>query len=487
MIEHFFSGGLMAPTTLILERGAVMIRKALLLILLVSLFLSACNTTTSESITDAISNSGVEASNDSVTHIQALSDHYWIAASPDVITRGSANSAGFYQIIMQSNGRSNLLFTDHAAEKQVYLCSTPSCEHSDASCSSFIDSAGYYVFPVALEDKLLVVYSYISLPDEAPKPSKVEMMDLNGTNRRTLCELENGITLRDGAAASEKSLTLCGNRVQENGPGQVQVQPCLFEIDIETGACSELYRTAAAEGEQQKSLFLRGVSGTGFILKTITTEEYETSEDMQADIERMENATVHRVFELPFDGGPEHELLCYRGNAYYEEYSGEALYYLDYREDESSCDLCRVGPGGAKEILVEDFAAQPAVRKTTVPFTSGNVFIYGFLNEYVLVNHLYSEQYDDAGNMELLYTQYAVNQNTGEITEITLSNYSMATQKAINIIAQFGDDLLVDAKEGSENDLAYRRTGFIRVEDYLASNPNYRMVAQAYVESAQLA
>ena len=135
----------------------------------------------------------------------------------------------------------------------------------------------------------------------------------------------------------------------------------------------------------------------------------------------------------------------------------------------------------------EDFAAQPAVRKTTVPFTSGNVFIYGFLNEYVLVNHLYSEQYDDAGNMELLYTQYAVNQNTGEITEITLSNYSMATQKAINIIAQFGDDLLVDAKEGSENDLAYRRTGFIRVEDYLASNPNYRMVAQAYVESAQLA
>lgn len=111
---------------------------------------------------------------------QALSDHYWIAASPELITRGSANSAGFYQIIMQNNGRSNLLFTDHAAEKQVYLCSTPSCEHSDASCSSFIDSAGYYVFPVALEDKLLVVYSYIALPDEAPKPSKVEIMDLNG-------------------------------------------------------------------------------------------------------------------------------------------------------------------------------------------------------------------------------------------------------------------------------------------------------------------
>ena len=189
---------------------------------------------------------------------QALSDHYWIAASPEVITRGSANSAGFYQIIMQEDGLSNLLFTDHAAEKQVYLCSTPSCEHSDASCSSFIDSAGYYVFPVALEDKLLVVYSYIALPDEAPKPSKVEIMDLNGTNRRTLCELENGITLRDGAAASEKSLILCGNRVQENGQGQVQVQPCLFEIDAETGACSELYRTAAAEGEQQKSLYLRG-------------------------------------------------------------------------------------------------------------------------------------------------------------------------------------------------------------------------------------
>lgn len=114
-------------------------------------------------------------------------------------------------------------------------------------------------------------------------------------------------------------------------------------------------------------MFLRGVSDTGFILKTITTEEYETSEDMQADIERMENATVHRVFELPFDGGPEHELLCYRGNAYYEEYSGEALYYLDYREDESSCDLCCVGPGGAKEILAEDFAASLLCAKPPSP------------------------------------------------------------------------------------------------------------------------
>ena len=85
-------------------------RKALLLILLVSLFLSACNTTTSESIPDAISDSDVEALNDSSVHTQALSNRYWMAIKPDVVTRGSANSAGFYQIIMQSNGRSNLLF-----------------------------------------------------------------------------------------------------------------------------------------------------------------------------------------------------------------------------------------------------------------------------------------------------------------------------------------------------------------------------------------
>ena len=190
------------------------------------------------------------------------------------------------------------------------------------------------------------------------------------------------------------------------------------------------------------------LSDTGFILKTITTEEYETSEDMQADIERMENATVHRVFELPFDGGPEHELLCYRGNAYYEEYSGEALYYLDYREDESSCDLCCVGPGGAKENFGGRFCRPACCAQNHRPLHKREC-IHLWLSERVcFVNHLYSEQYDDAGNMELLYTQYAVNQNTGEITEITLSNYSMATQKAINIIAQFGDDLLVDAKEG---------------------------------------
>ena len=99
-----------------------------------------------------------------------------------------------------------------------------------------------------------------------------------------------------------------------------------------------------------------------------------------------------------------------------------------------------------------------------------------------LINQLYQEHYDAQKNIELLYTQYAVNTETGEVIEITLSNYLMATRKPINIIAQFSDTLLVDAVEEVVDGITYRRPGMISVDDYLKSKCEYLMIEQLLEE-----
>ena len=231
----------------------------------------------------------------------------------------------------------------------------------------------------------------------------------------------------------------------------------------------------------QKSLFIRGVSESGFILKTITINEYKESDDAGIAMQNMQNATVHRVFELSFDGQREKELLRYTGSTCFEEYSGRELVYLSF--DKNTCSLYKINSvTGQKEIIIKDFDTVPSIRKTEVPLTSENFFIVGFIDDYVLINQLYQEHYDAQKNIELLYTQYAVNTETGEVIEITLSNYLMATRKPINIIAQFSDTLLVDAVEEVVDGITYRRPGMISVDDYLKSKGEYIMIEQLLEE-----
>ena len=95
-----------------------------------------------------------------------------------------------------------------------------------------------------------------------------------------------------------------------------------------------------------------------------------------------------------------------------------------------------------------------------------------------------SKALDENQNIELIFGCYAVNQNTGEILELGLSNYYHVTQVPIEIYDELGDELLVQASisEAAPNsqtqimtDLKYT-LGIISKKDYLASNPAYKLI-----------
>ncbi len=419
---------------------------------------------------------------DNTTHTAPIVNDldYRIAARPDVITRGSSSDKGFFQIFSHTDGHSNLMFIDYATAQQVFVCSSPSCNHKDETCSSYIESDGYTVFPAVYGNTILLVYNSLNQWGNAPQASKIEKMDINGLDRKLLCTFSGNILINDGAVVGDGRIILCATKLLSNAEN-IGTVPCLLSIDIGTGECSDLYQVKTGNGEMQKSLFIRGVSESGFILKTITINEYEESDDAGIAMQNMQNATVHRVFELSFDGQREKELLRYTGSTCFEEYSGRELVYLSF--DKNTCSLYKINSvTGQKEIIIKDFDTVPSIRKTEVPLTSENFFIVGFIDDYVLINQLYQEHYDAQKNIELLYPQYAVNTETGEVIEITLSNYLMATRKPINIIAQFSDTLLVDAVEEVVDGITYRRPGMISVDDYLKSKGEYIMIEQLLEE-----
>lgn len=405
---------------------------------------------------------------------------YRVAASPDVITRGSGNNEGFFHISSHESGHSNLMFTDYSTAQQIFVCSSPNCAHKDESCTSYIKDEGYTVFPAVYDDKLLLVYNSLQQIGNESRPSKIEIMNTNGMDKKTLYTFDGSVVIHDGAIVGNDSIILCATKLTVN-TDTIETAPCILSINVNNGECITLYETKLQDGELQKSLFIRGVSDSGFILKTITVSEYNENEDIGILTQNMEKATAHCIFELSYDGNNEQKLLTYRGGSCFEEYNGKELVYLHFKEE--SCSLEKIDSSNRnKEVVIEDFNVTDRIRKTDIPLTSGNFFIVGFIGDYVLINHLYKEDYDTQKNIELLYTQYAINIKTKEIVEITLSNYLMATRKPINIIAQSSDFLLVDAIEEIIDGSPYRRPGIITIENYLQSNPEYVMVDQIFEE-----
>ncbi len=445
----------------------------ILAILFASLFLLSGCTSYTDSIKDeerstSQTDTSTEVPKDESSDILHTYD-YSVAAAFDIITRGSGNRNGFYQIIPNENGYANLMYTDYTTASQIYLCSTPNCEHNSETCTSYIDNTGFSVFPAVYKEKLFLIYSSFSQVTS----SKIECMDMNGNNSHTLFTFDPSITLNDGAIVGNDEIVISGYKIDDSGES-IQSIPFIGAISINSGEYREIYSLPDTGEKIQQNLFLRGVSDTGFILKTIS---FETGADA--------SDSTSRIFELSFDGKKETELLSFTGNTCFEEHNGKELIYL--RFDSNSVSLCkRTNQSSQEDVVVENVCNLPCVHETDLPFNQDNLYIVGFVDDYVLLNHLYDDGYDEDENIFLRYAQYAVNLSDGAAVEITLSNTVMATQKPINIVAKYDDSLLVDAVEEVVNGIAYRRTGIISVQDYLHSVPAYTMIQSPIEETLSL-
>lgn len=164
------------------------------------------------------------------------------AASPD----------GYYELMGNSAGSVNILYTSYEDRQTAFLCDEPDCEHDQAGCSSLVeDSVGAGKLFLSADNKTL----YMITPDilSLDVGSSLLAMDTNGENRREICTFSPDEALGDIVAGDGTHLYFCV-RVQEK-----LVRQEIRRIELETGESETLLHlgeAAALMGAYEGTLVL---------------------------------------------------------------------------------------------------------------------------------------------------------------------------------------------------------------------------------------
>lgn len=418
----------------------------------------------------AVEDSTLEALNDpkgnppELSQSEALCDvmdgtPFQITTPCQVTVYGSGNDQGFYQVLDNQDGSKNLTYIDYNTQEQIYLCAEPNCAHDSDRCASWIEPGSTQVWPAVVGDQLAIVYG------NAGANSKIEICNLDGSNRRTLCTFEGGETPAPGAAYRDGFMVLLVNGTYRTENGAV-LAATLQAVDLNTGEREILYRNdSSMEGgtEGQSAAFFQGVTDTGFVVKTITVG---SSPEIQ----------TQKVWLIPFDGSERKALYEYQTEEADGIPHGNGWYFVhDKGAGQYDLECIDVQTGEIKVIAAN-------LQQTISVETPRDLFIRSFVGDWAILNALTAMELKENGDIELRYQCFAVDLSNGELQELILSNYYYATQIPAEIYAAFGDRLLIlaDVQEipgepGSIPKLE-KTLGIIESRDYLQSVRQYQPI-----------
>lgn len=383
---------------------------------------------------------------------------YELVLSCDLTVYGSGTADGFYQVAAHEDGTFHATYIDYATRQQVYLCSNANCPHNGESCTSWFPAGDQQIWPVACEDALFFVHN------DGMDGAYLERAELDGSNRQRLCTLSAGETFEAGAAYRPGWLVMMISGVSNQGDNAA-ITRRLEAIDTATGVRTTLFDAASTVEEgKMAGAFFQGVTTGGFVVKTV---------EAGADL----NDPTDAVWLIPFDGSAAHIIVPPQNGEKQGQPHGEGWYYLEAGPDEQQITLgCIDAATGDNRVLITDL-------KETIPVDRpDDLFIRTFVDDWVILNAMTSNTMLDNGDIELLYSCYAVNTRNSEMRELTLSNYYHATRVPIEIYAQTGDRLLVAATVEEEQNpggmmaALGQKLALMTKEEYLNSTADFAWI-----------
>ncbi len=404
-------------------------------------------------------------------------------------------------ILAKGTASQNIMYIDYASQKCIYLCNSPGCSHDDETCTSFIDATDSAMNIYSAGDKLLLFCTgFVPYEDDTAEAvlPHIDTMDQNGQNRRTLA------TFKSGQYVDSSNLVCDGEAIYVNvsttietgqtedvtdETGQVVDSWPMFEtrnqytrISLADGACTDLFAMNETNGYQC------GILGDGILMQEWTDasgsaqneeleklyqqlQELEQANDfdyekLDADAEYIKlNEEVMRLQEaqygestgglytLSLPDGTRTDIKEWK-NADIEQYSifGGIMYYFNKQNgDVMALDLLT----GEERTLTDKI---------------------DFGDDYAYFSHVYGgrllvegSRYDEQG--EYLGTnRYAVDVNTGEVSELTLActlqnesgepiSLDGAPPTLVEIVAECGDSLLIVNKYIYSGDVSNLSSG----------------------------
>lgn len=132
--------------------------------------------------------------------------------------------SGIYEIQTVFPNSASIFYTDVNTKERVFLCANPNCTHADESCSSYIATPSAMFPPMILHvgNQLLIVFTETT---DSSNPHGM-LMNMDGSNRRTVFELASNQYIQGGFCSS-------GNDLYFD----------LYEIDDNTNITYQLWHT----------------------------------------------------------------------------------------------------------------------------------------------------------------------------------------------------------------------------------------------------
>ena len=363
---------------------------------------------------------------------------------------GAVSSSGFYQLRANPQAGSNIVYTDFATGSTVYLCSRPECLHEDDTCTSWFPFAMGYLFMDAKEEHLFCIGNANRATEDT---ETIWRMTSAGENREKFYQCAPNETLVDAIASGDEHIYFSTQVVNRETR---QVEKYLNQANIYDKTVSPLLTCGGGD-------WLMGAFDDRLVL-LLSDEEDAEMRYATFDIASQTSEPFYSYSYGQSDGGESSFI------------DGEYLYILQSTST-GTADLKRLHIPTGETLALAD----------GLPFFGPDTTsIRGVFGGYLEVT-AFDTRANDPENIPRYH--YAVNCETGQVQELSLTYPMGEIESFVVIIAEAGSDFLVGTGmefvtmmlNGPDHTYYAAEVGvpayaLINKEDYWNNQPVYRAV-----------
>lgn len=332
-------------------------------------------------------------------------------------TSAAGTPEGYYLVDRADDWTGVLSYCDYATMQKVALCAQPNCQHNSESCTAWLANIYNIPYPVICNGKLLLIYngSGVAEDGDAGLP-QIEVADLDGQNRTTLCTFPADVILDENCILGDQVIYLLGSGTQVE-EGNVFPDKILYKVHLDTGKIETIWRQSQ---DEPGSSFLAGTLEGDIVVKRILV-------DLSAESYREQTATqIHCLLKISADGSRQEEILRWQ--------QGEKL---DAGWDDR---ILLLGSGTLSEYLPG--AGETQLVESPIFSTDGCTLVYA-QGDFIWVNSLYGGKAEGIGG-----SLYQVDIQSGQVDVLQPVN-AQGNPLLVTPLDSCGNDLLVSIMESS--------------------------------------
>lgn len=215
---------------------------------------------------------------------------------------------GSYEIMFNTDGSANILYTDIDTRQRIYLSPDISSEHNTEADTSWIKNANGGCALFVLDDNL-----FLSHFGDSDEPGLLYKMDLDGRNKKRLLSYDDYGAISNSVAYSNDDIyTILTSKDEEN---------ILVNINLKTGALKDI------KNFNKESVFLMNAFDDYMIIKKI---EFDTQTE---DALKAYYNQTHIIYRYSIHNDTMTKIIEWNQDTVYDAYDTKYIYLLEKETD----------------------------------------------------------------------------------------------------------------------------------------------------------